>query len=227
MKQTKVLIIEDETRIAHWVEEYFKQAGFQTLTASDGLVGLAMAQTKAPDLVILDIMLPGMDGIEICRTLRRDTDTPIIMLTARGQETDRIRGLNLGADDYIVKPFSPGELIARARAVLRRVNGEKYYETTLVKGNITLDIASHNCTIDEKQIDLSRTQFALLNAFMNNAGRVLSRKQLLSSAFEGDYNGYERTIDVHIRRLRKKIEPDPSNPKHIITVFGLGYKFLA
>jgi len=228
MNERKVLIIEDEARIAHWVEEYFKQAGFQTLTAADGLEGLTLAQTKDPDLVILDIMLPGLDGIEVCRTLRQDSDVPIIMLTARGQEADRIRGLNLGADDYMVKPFSPGELVARAHAVLRRVHGESYTEEEeLKKGEITLNLISRNCTVNEKEISLSRTQFSLLKTFMNNAGRVLSRQQLLVSAFEGDYSGYERTIDVHIRRLRKKIEADPANPKHIITVFGMGYKFVA
>ncbi len=225
MKKTTVLIIEDEERIAYWIKEYFKQAGFQTLTAADGLIGLTLAQTKAPDLIILDIMLPGLNGIEVCRTLRQDSDIPIIMLTARGQETDRIRGLNLGADDYIVKPFSPGELVARAHAVLRRAGREKTYEEIKI-GEIALNIAAHSCTIGNKQVNLTRTQFSLLKTFMNNAGRVLSREQLLLSSFEGDYSGYERTIDVHIRRLRKKIEPDPSNPQHIITVFGLGYKFL-
>ena len=226
MPQT-VLIVEDEKRIAHWVEEYFKQAGFKTLSAVDGAVGLKLAQTKNPDLVILDIMLPSMDGIEICRTLRLDSDVPIIMLTARGKEADRIRGLNLGADDYIVKPFSPGELVARANAILRRVNGKKEKNEILLGNGISLDPASHICKIAEKEINLSKTQFALLKVFMNNIGRVFSRQQLLESAFEGDYNNYERTIDVHIRRLRTKIEKDPANPKYIQTVFGVGYKFIA
>ena len=225
MPQT-VLIVEDEKRIAHWVEEYFKQAGFQTLSAADGAVGLALAQTKNPDLIILDIMLPSMDGIEICRTLRQDTDVPIIMLTARGKEADRIRGLNLGADDYIVKPFSPGELIARAWAVLRRSGSKIKKEDNISIDNIRLDAISHTCIVDEKDVKLSKIQFAILQTFMSNIGRVFSREQLLNSAFGGNSSNYERTIDVHIRRLRKKIERDPPNPEHILTVFGVGYKFV-
>ena len=224
MPQT-ILIIEDEARIAHWVREYFEQAGFRALTAADGSTGLSIAQTENPDLVILDLMLPSMDGMEVCRNLRQDSDVPIIMLTARGKEPDRILGLELGADDYVVKPFSPGELVARARAVLRRVNGEASQDETITSGNIQLDLPSHSCTVDEQPIELSRTQFAILASFMQNAGRVLSRYQILESAFEGDYSGYERTIDVHIRRLRKKIEKNPANPEHILTVFGVGYKF--
>jgi len=226
MKQKTVLIVEDEKRIAHWVREYFTQAGFRALIASDGLSGLNMADEENPDLIILDVMLPGMDGMEVCRSLRRQSDVPIIMLTARGKETDRIRGLNLGADDYIVKPFSPGELVARAKAVLRRVHGEANQEEKLIRGNISLDVASHTCTVDEKNVELSRIQFSLLESFMRNSGRVLSRQQLLESAFDGDYSGYERTVDVHIRRLRKKVERNPANPEHILTVFGVGYKFV-
>ncbi len=226
MKQKTVLIIEDEKHIAHWVREYFTQAGFRALIASDGLSGLNTADEENPALIILDIMLPSMDGMEVCRSLRRQSDVPIIMLTARGKEADRIRGLNLGADDYIVKPFSPGELVARAKAVLRRVYGEANQEEKLIRGNISLDAASHTCTVDEKNVELSRIQFSLLESFMRNSGRVLSRQQLLESAFDGDYGGYERTVDVHIRRLRKKIEHNPANPEHILTVFGIGYKFV-
>ena len=226
MKQKTVLIIEDEKRIAHWVREYFTQEGFRALIVSDGLRGLSMADEENPDLIILDIMLPGMDGMEVCRSLRRQSDVPIIMLTARGKETDRILGLELGADDYIVKPFSPGELVARARAVLRRVHGEASQEEKIIHGNISLDVAFHTCTVDEKNVELSRIQFSLLESFMRNSGRVLSRQQLLESAFDGDYSGYERTVDVHIRRLRKKVERNPANPEHILTVFGVGYKFV-
>lgn len=223
-----VLIVEDEERIAHWVQSYLERAGFETLVTGNGQTGLTLAQEKNPDLIILDLMLPGLDGIEFCKTLRRTANTPIIMLTAKGKELDRILGLELGADDYIVKPFSPDELVARTRAVLRRVNAPEIEPETgpLCAGPIELDGPAHWCRVNGKEIDLSRTQFRLLETFLRNVGRTLSRQQLLDAAFEGDYDGFERTIDVHIRRLRRTIEQDPSNPKHIVTVFGVGYKFV-
>ncbi len=224
LKQT-VLIIEDETRIAHWVREYFEQEGFRALTAADGPTGLQLARSERPDLIILDLMLPGLDGKEICRAIRRDSDVPIIMLTARGKEIDRILGLELGADDYVVKPFSPGELVARAKAVLRRAYGTVRQPEVLQGGNIFLDLVAHTCQVGERSVNLSRVQFDLLAALMQNAGRVMNRQQLLEAAFEGDYDGFDRTIDVHIRRLRKRVETDPANPRHILTVFGVGYKF--
>jgi two-component system alkaline phosphatase synthesis response regulator PhoP len=223
----KILIIEDEKRIAHWVREYFEQNGFQAMVASDGRTGLHLARNEHPELIILDLMLPEMDGKDVCKAIRRESDVPIIMLTARSSEIDRIMGLELGADDYVVKPFSPGELIARARAVLRRTQGALRSTDTLQHGEIHLDLAAHTCAVRGQQVRLSRTQFDLLAALMQNKGRVLSRAQLLEAAFEGDYDGFDRTIDVHIRRLRKQIELDPSNPEHIVTVFGVGYKFSA
>jgi two-component system alkaline phosphatase synthesis response regulator PhoP len=221
-----ILIIEDETRIAHWVREYFEQGGFRALIASDGPTGLQLARSERPDLIILDLMLPGMDGRDICRAVRRESDVPIIMLTARTKEMDRILGLELGADDYVIKPFSPGELVARARAVLRRAHGEVRQPEILQGANIRLDLAAYSCTIDGDPVDLSRIQFQLLTVLMQNKGRALSRQQLLEAVFEGDYDGFDRTIDVHIRRLRKRVEADPANPRHIVTVFGVGYKFV-
>jgi two-component system alkaline phosphatase synthesis response regulator PhoP len=221
-----VLIIEDETRIAHWVREYFEQAGFRALIATDGPSGLHLARSERPDLIILDLMLPGIDGKDICRAIRRDSDVPIIMLTARSKEMDRILGLELGADDYVVKPFSPGELVARARAVLRRAHGEVRRPEMLHSGNISLDLTAYTCTVAGTPVDLSRIQFQLLATLMQNKGRALSRQQLLEAVFEGDYDGFDRTIDVHIRRLRKRVEADPPDPRHIITVFGVGYKFV-
>lgn len=221
-----VLIIEDEERIAHWIQEYFEKAGFDALTASDGTLGLQMAYSEHPDLIILDVMLPGINGMDICQSLRRDSDVPIIMLTARGKERDRIQGLELGADDYVIKPFSPGELVARAHAVLRRVQGDMDKSEILSLGGIHLDLSSYSCIVNDRPVKLSRTQFSLLENLMRNAGRVLSRQQLLRAVFEGDYAGFERTIDVHIRRLRKRIEIDPTKPEHILTVFGVGYKFV-
>ena len=173
-------------------------------------------------------MLPGLDGIDFCKTLRRTANTPIIMLTARGKELDRILGLELGADDYVVKPFSPDELVARARAVLRRVNPtELAAQAGLLRaGRIELDPDAFHCNVDGQEVELSRTQFRLLAAFLRNVGRTLTRQQLLDAAFEGDYDGFERTIDAHIRRLRRAIERDPANPAHLLTVFGIGYKFV-
>ena len=227
MDQT-VLIVEDETRIAHWVQSYFEQAGFQTLVTADGYEGLEFALTKQPDIVILDWMLPGMDGLEVCKGIRRESNVPIIMLTAKGKEIDRILGLELGADDYVVKPFSPDELVARARAVLRRVavsaaaSDEK---DVLRVGDVVLDTAAFLCTVNGEEVELSRIQFALLETLMRHNGRALTRQKLLDAAFAGDYEGFERTIDVHIRRLRRRIETDPGNPQYIVTVFGVGYKF--
>lgn len=224
----QVLIVEDEERIAHWVQSYFARAGFQTLVTGNGATGLKLALERRPNLIILDLMLPGLDGIDFCKTLRRTANIPIIMLTARGKELDRILGLELGADDYMVKPFSPDELVARARAVLRRVNPTE--PTAMIGllrvGRFELDPAAHLCKVDGQDVELSRTQFRLLETFLRNSGRTLTRQQLLDAAFEGDYDGFERTIDAHIRRLRRAIERDPSNPQHLLTVFGIGYKFV-
>ena len=227
MDQT-VLIVEDEERIAHWVKSYFEQAGFKTLVTANGYEGLELALTKQPDIVILDWMLPGMDGLEVCKGIRRESNVPIIMLTAKGSEIDRVLGLELGADDYVVKPFGPNELVARARAVLRRVATSAVApeeKEILEVGNVVLDTAAFLCTVDGQEVTLSRIQFTLLETLMRHSGRALTRQKLLDAAFAGDYEGYERTIDVHIRRLRRRIEADPSNPQNIVTVFGVGYKF--
>jgi len=225
MSQT-VLVIEDEKRIAHWVRTYFEQAGFQVLQTFDGREGLSLARSERPDLIILDLMLPGMDGIEVCRILRRESAVPIIMLTARSSEIDRILGLELGADDYVVKPFSPGELVARARAILRRTHGDVSQPEVLRGGDIKLDMVSHVCTVAGEPVNLSRIQFDLLKTLMSHSGQALTRQQLLDAVFDENYDGFDRTIDVHIRRLRQRVEHDPGEPRHIVTVFGVGYKFL-
>ena len=222
-----VLIVEDEERIAHWVRSYFEQAGFTAVVTDNGRSALHLARQQKPDLIILDIMLPGMNGMDVCKEIRKESAVPIIMLTAKGQEIDRILGLELGADDYVVKPFSPNELVARARAVLRRANGEM--ATTppqLCGGTICLDVDAYACTVDGESVELSRTQFDLLRALLQNKGRAMTRSQLLDAVFSGDYDGFDRTIDVHIRRLRRRVEADPANPRHIVTVFGIGYKFI-
>jgi len=221
-----ILIVEDEERIAHWVQTYFEQAGFRALVAGDGPAGLSLFRAECPDLIVLDLMLPGLDGTDVCRVVRAESNVPIIMLTARGRESDRILGLELGADDYVVKPFSPSELVARARAVLRRVSGTLRAPEVLRGGDICLDLEAHTCTVGGQIVELSPTQFSLLETLMRHSGRALARQQLLDAAFEGYFEGYERTIDVHIRRLRKRIERDPAKPRHILTVFGVGYKFV-
>ncbi|TEU13320.1 MAG: response regulator transcription factor [Anaerolineales bacterium] len=221
-----VLIVEDEGKIARWVETYFQQAGFRTLVASDGKTGLMMARRERPDLVVLDLMLPEMDGLDVCRALRRDGDVPIIMLTARVEEADRLVGLELGADDYVVKPFSPRELVARARAVLRRATWPEGLRGAVLRGgDLEVDVERHTVSRGDAGIDLTPTEFDLLVTLMRHRGRPLSRQQLIELAMGQTYTGYDRTVDAHIKNLRRKVEPDPSEPRYIVTVFGIGYKF--
>ncbi len=224
MNSQTILIIEDEERIAHWVQSYFERAGFQTLVARNGLCGLDMALEENPVLIVLDLMLPGLDGRKLCQQVRRHSDVPIIMLTARDGQQDRIAGLEMGADDYVVKPFDPEELVARARAVLRRVSGTVAEQLTV--GDITIHLDANTCTVKGKAVSLSRTQLALLTAFMRHPNQILSREQLLDAAFSNDFDGFDRAIDAHIRRLRRQIEPDPGRPRYIMTVYGLGYKYV-
>ncbi|MBN1284141.1 MAG: response regulator transcription factor [Anaerolineae bacterium] len=220
-----ILVVEDEKRIAHWVRTYLEKAGFTTLVAYDGKTGLYMARRERPDLIVLDLMLPEMDGWEVCQTLRRESDVPIIMLTARGREQERIHGLRIGADDYVTKPFSPDELVARVQATLRRATGKMRTAEVLRAGNICLDVTAHQCRIDDAEVPLSPTQFKLLEVLMTHAGQVLTREQLVSLAMDDAFDGFDRAIDVQIRRLRQRVEHDPSAPRHILTVYGLGYKF--
>ena len=217
-----VLIIEDDTRIANWVKVYFERAGFSTEVAHDGESGLALARHLNPDLVVLDLMLPRLDGVELCRILRRESEVPIIMLTAREAPAQRIIGLDSGADDYIIKPFDPQEVIARAQALLRRVNGR--VQQVLIRGNITLNEIARSVTVNEEPVILSQAQIALLSTFMRHPNRVLSRDQLISLTFKDEFHGFDRAIDSQIARLRKQISRDGSQP--IQTVYGAGYKFV-
>jgi DNA-binding response OmpR family regulator len=223
----KVLIVDDEPRIVAGVRKYFEQAGFDVLAAHDGPAGLCLARSKAPDLIVLDLMMPGMDGLDVCRELRRESNVPIIMLTARVEEADKLIGLELGADDYVTKPFSPRELVARARAVLRRAQAVPTPAATKTYrfGKVVFDVAAQQCVIDGEVVPLTPTEFSLLHALVQHPGQVLSRMQLLEAAHLGVYDGVERTIDVHIHNLRHKLELDPTNPQHILTVFGTGYRF--
>ena len=223
----KVLIVDDEPRIVEGVRKYFEQAGFGVLAAYDGPRGLALARAEAPDLVVLDLMLPGMDGLDVCRQLRRESDVPIIMLTARVEETDKLIGLELGADDYVTKPFSPRELVARSRAVLRRTQASPGSPSTETYrfGNVMFDVAAQQCVVAGQVVALTPTEFSLLYVLVQHPGQVLSRMQLLEAAHLGVYDGIERTIDVHIHNLRGKLEPDPAHPRNILTAFGAGYRF--
>ena len=218
----KVLIIEDDTRIANWVKVYFERAGFSAEVTHDGESGLALARGLTPDLIVLDLMLPRLDGVELCRILRRESDVPIIMLTAREAHAERIIGLDSGADDYIVKPFDPEELIARADAVLRRVKGR--VQKVLKRDNITLNETTRSVTINEEPLVLSQAQTALLSMFMRHPNQVLTRDQLISLTFNQEFHGFDRAIDSQIARLRKQISRDGIQP--IQTVYGAGYKFV-
>ena len=218
-----VLIVEDDTRIANWVKVYFERAGFSAEVTHDGESGLALARDIAPDLIILDLMLPRLDGVELCRTLRRESDVPIIMLTARESPVERVLGLDSGADDYIVKPFDPDEVIARAEAVLRRVKGK--VQQVLTRGNITLNETTGVVTVDEEPVTLSQAQVALLSTFMRHPNQLLTRDQLVSLAFNDEFEGFDRAIDSQVARLRKQINRDSRQP--IQTVYGGGYRFVA
>jgi DNA-binding response OmpR family regulator len=222
----KVLIVDDEARIVEGARRYFEQAGFEVLAAHDGETGLAVARGERPDLVVLDLMLPGMDGLDVCRELRRESDVPIIMLTARVEETDRLIGLELGADDYVTKPFSPRELVARARAVLRRARPGLVRKTYRF-GEVLFDVAAQHCIVAGETVPLTPTEFNLLHTLVRHPGQVLSRAQLLEASGLGALEGAERTVDVHIHNLRRKLEPDPAEPRYILTVFGSGYRFSA
>ena len=217
-----VLIVEDDTRIANWVKVYFERSGFCAEVAHDGKSGLALARDLAPDLIILDLMLPGLDGVELCRVLRRESDVPIIMLTAREAPAERITGLDSGADDYVVKPFDPDEVIARAHALLRRVKDK--VQRVLTRGSITLNETTGFVTVDEEPVSLSQAQMALLSTFMRHPNQVLTRDQLISLTFNDDFDGFDRAIDSQIARLRKQIDRDGRQP--IQTVYGAGYRFV-
>ncbi|MDK2816490.1 MAG: two-component system, OmpR family, alkaline phosphatase synthesis response regulator PhoP [Moorella sp. (in: firmicutes)] len=222
----KVLIVDDEPAILELVSFNLQQAGFTTVTASDGAEALQKAAKEKPDLIILDVMLPKVDGFEVCRSLRARGNTPILMLTARREEIDRVLGLELGADDYLTKPFSPRELVARVRAILRRAaENQRQPDEIITIGDVVINPASHVVTVKGKPVDLTLKEYQLLHLLAENRGRVFSREALLERLWEGEYYGDTRTIDVHIRHLRKKIEENPNNPQYILTVRGVGYKF--
>jgi two-component system alkaline phosphatase synthesis response regulator PhoP len=222
-----ILVVDDERKIVRLVSDYLEASGFRVVTAYDGQAALAQFRYERPDLVVLDLNLPAMDGLDVARTIRQERNTPIIMLTARVEETDRIVGLELGADDYVSKPFSPRELVARVRAVLRRTSGQAPSQAPVHVGDLTIDPEMRTVSRDGEGIDLTTTEFDLLLVLARTPGRVFSRSELLDRVQGMSFEGYERTIDVHIKNLRKKIEPDPHRPRYILTVYGAGYRLAA
>jgi two-component system alkaline phosphatase synthesis response regulator PhoP len=220
-----ILVVDDELKITRLLRDYLQQAGFSVLTAADGPSALALARREHPDMIVLDLGLPGLDGLDVTRALRTSSDVPIIMLTARADESDRIVGLELGADDYLVKPFSPKELVARVRAVLRRVDASVETPDIVRAVGLSIDTARRAVTIDDEVVDLTPTEYDLLLHFARSPGRVFTRSQLLDAIHGVAFESYERAIDAHIKNLRRKIESDPAHPKYLLTVYGVGYKY--
>jgi len=219
-----ILVVDDEPQIVRLVRAYLEEAGYRVVTASDGQEALYVARHEKPDLVVLDVLMPRMDGLEFTRRIRSERDVPIIMLTARAEETDRIVGLELGADDYVTKPFSPKEVVARVRAVLRRAQPRSAPSPVLRAGPITLDRDTHVVAVSGQPVELTPTEFSILETLMTTPGRVFSRAELLEAAQGIACEAYERTVDAHIKNLRRKVEPHPGRPRYILTVRGVGYR---
>jgi DNA-binding response OmpR family regulator len=227
MANKKVLVIDDDVKTVELVVLYLRRDGYKVLTAYDGIEALRLARESRPDLIVLDLMLPGMDGIQVCRTLREESDIPIIMLTARTTEEDRLTGLDLGADDYVTKPFSPRELAARVRAVLRRIPEEMLMRgpEEIQCGKLILNFPKYQAYLEGSSLNLTTVEFKILGILVREPERVFSRAQLIEKTAGYDFEGFDRTIDVHIHNLRRKLEPDPNHPQYIKTIYGIGYKF--
>jgi len=219
----RVLVVDDDVKTVELVKLYLDRDGYRVLTAYDGVEALRLAREGHPDLIVLDLMLPGIDGLQVCRTLRQESDVPIIMLTAKTTDQDKLTGLGLGADDYVTKPFSPRELAARVRAVLRRLPGERGPDR-IQHGELTVDFTKYEAFLAGRPLNLTTVEFKLLGVLAKEPGRVFSRAQLIEKALGYDFEGFDRTIDVHILNLRRKLEADPSHPRYIKTVYGAGYK---
>ncbi|HEY3246782.1 MAG TPA: response regulator transcription factor [bacterium] len=219
-----ILVVDDEPRIVKLARDYLEHAGFSVTSEHDGRSALAAARAAKPDLVILDLGLPEMDGLDVARLLRKESNVPIVMLTARGEETDKLVGLELGADDYITKPFSPKELVARVRAVLRRSDQAAAGAETIHVGDLTIDIPRMRVSVGRRTPELTPTEFQLLTALARQPGRIFTRGQLLDQIHGVAFESYERAIDAHIKNIRRKIEPNPRKPRYLLTVYGVGYK---
>ncbi|MDP2916866.1 MAG: response regulator transcription factor [Dehalococcoidia bacterium] len=223
MTGKRVLVVDDDVKTVELVKLYLERDGYKVLVAYNGDDALRLVKEGHPDLIVLDLMLPGVNGLEVCRKIRQENDVPIIMLTARTSDDDRLAGFNLGADDYVPKPFSPRELAARVRAVLRRLPGERG-PTEAKYDDLCVNFIKHDATLAGKPLNLTTVEFKILGTFVKEPGRVFSRAQLIEKAFGYEFEGFDRTIDVHILNLRRKLEPDPDHPKYIKTVYGAGYK---
>ena len=225
MTKSKILVVDDDQRIVKLVQLYLEKDGYRVLVAHDGLEALRLARQRRPDLVVLDLLLPDLDGLDVCRILRAESKVPIIMLTAKTTEEDRLTGLDVGADDYVTKPFSPRELMARVRAVLRR-SGEFVIDGVpeIRLGDLVIDRRGHEVRVGDRAVSLTPTEFRLLTALAEQPGRTFTRLELLDRVFGYDFEGFERNVDVHVKNLRKKIEPDPKHPAFLETVYGVGYK---
>jgi two-component system, OmpR family, alkaline phosphatase synthesis response regulator PhoP len=222
---TTVLVVEDEIEIARVVRDYLDNAGFEVIVVGDGGSAIASVRSAKPDLLVLDLGLPGRDGLDVAREIRRWSNTPIVMLTARGDETDRIVGLELGADDYVVKPFSPKELVARIRAVLRRTRAAERGAEVLRAADVEIDTGKMRVSVAGASVELTPTEFQLLATLAREPGRVFTRSQLLDAVHGVAIESYERAIDAHVKNIRRKIEPEPGSPRYVVTVHGVGYRF--
>ena len=221
----RVLVVDDEPKITQLVRDYLERGGFAVTTASDGTSALALARSERPDLVILDLGLPDKDGLDVTRALRCDSSIPLIVLTARAEESDRLVGLELGADDYVTKPFSPKELVARVRAVLRRAAAYPADDELIRVADVVLDVPRRRVTIAAEAVELTATEFELLTTLARHPGRVFTRAQLLDAVRGVAFESYERAIDAHVKNIRRKIEPDPRRPRYLLTAYGVGYRF--
>jgi DNA-binding response OmpR family regulator len=219
------MVVDDEPKIVQLARDYLEHAGFAVVVAYDGKAALAAARARKPDLVVLDLGLPELDGLDVARTLRAESNVPIVMLTGRSEESDKLVGLELGADDYVTKPFSPKELVARVRAVLRRIERPRT-ETEIIRvGEVTLDIPRMRTTVADRGVDLTPTEFQLVATMAREPGRVFTRAQLLDAVHGVAFESYERAIDAHVKNIRHKLEPDPARPRYLLTVYGVGYRF--
>jgi DNA-binding response OmpR family regulator len=220
-----VLVVDDEPRIVELARDYLEHAGFGVITATDGPSALTAVRIRKPDILVLDLGLPGMDGLDVAREIRRDSTMPIIMLTARDDELDRVLGLEIGADDYVTKPFSSRELVARIRAIMRRVDRQASPNDRIEVGGVAIDVARMRVTAGDRTVELTPTEFQLLLTLARQPGRIFTRSQLLDSIHGVAFESYERAIDAHVKNVRRKLEEDPSRPRYVLTVYGVGYRF--